>query len=159
MPNHDARAIANEFLFKRKDNAWPEQIYIQKLTHIANGWNLAINGVPLVSEVPRAWDNGPVFKSIWDHLKVNWYDGPYSTLVDPTTKEPYSAELTDRERKVVDHVWRKYGNLTGSQLSNLTHEQGTPWEKAYFGRGRNAPLDIDEIKNHYTELALAGRGK
>ncbi|MCI5075253.1 Panacea domain-containing protein [Oricola sp.] len=158
MPNHRAVAIANEFLSRRADEAWPQQMYIQKLVHIANGWNLAVNGYPLVDELPQAWDNGPVFRSIWDHIKEYGFRGKHNTLVDPEKKTVISEELTDNERRIIDHVWAKYGHLSGGQLSKLTHEPDTPWERAYFGRGRNSRLDPEDIRNHYIDLALAGRG-
>lgn len=132
-------------------------MYIQKLCHIANGWNLAVNGEPLIGEVPQAWDNGPVFRTIWDHIKDHGYQGRHNTLVDPQTDAEISEELTETETKIIEHVWKKYGHLTASRLSKLTHEPNTPWEKAYFGRGRNATLDLDEIRDHYIELAMAGR--
>lgn len=116
-----------------------------------------MNGEPLIGEVPQAWDNGPVFRTIWDHIKDHGYQGRHNTLVDPQTDAEISEELTETETKIIEHVWKKYGHLTASRLSKLTHEPNTPWEKAYFGRGRNATLDLDEIRDHYIELAMAGR--
>ena len=159
MPNHDARAIANEFLRRRGSDSWPQQLSIQKLTYIAHGWNLAINGEPLVEELPQAWDNGPVFRSIWDHIKDYGYRGQNCTLVDPLTKEEIRESLTPQEEAIIDHVWRKYGGKSSAELSNMTHKVGTPWYKAYFGGSRNSRLSNDEIRQHYVELALAGRAQ
>lgn len=156
MPNHEAVAIANEFLSLRADDSWPQQMYIQKLVHIANGWNMAVNGSPLVEEAPQAWDNGPVYRSLWDFIKINGYRGQHNTLVDQDNK-PVRAMLSNEERDVINHVWRKYGYLSGANLSRLTHGVGSPWEKAYFHRGRNSPLDPEDIRTHYVSLALAGR--
>ena len=157
MPNHSSLAIANEFLRRRADTAWPAQMHIQKLTYIAHGWNLAINGEPLVGEVPEAWDNGPVFRTIWDHIRDFGYRGTNCTLANPVTKAEIREPLTPAETAIVDHVWAKYGARSAGELSKLTHEPGTPWSKAYFERGRNASLLDDDIKTHYVELALAGR--
>lgn len=157
MPNHDPRAIANEFLKRRDSDARPQQLTIQKLTHIANGWNLAINDQPLVAEEPQAWDNGPVFRTIWDHIKDFGYRGKHYTLVDPLTKEEYKADLTQSERAIIDHVWRKYGGRSSKELSEMTHQIGTPWYNAYFGNKRNARMLNSDMKQHYTELAMAGR--
>jgi hypothetical protein len=66
----------------------------------------------------------------------------------------YSAHLTRREHSIIDHVWRKYGALGGTRLSNLTHQPGTPWFATYrAGRGRNEPIDNLLIKEHYDEIA------
>jgi uncharacterized phage-associated protein len=157
MPAHSAPAIANEFLRRRADSTWPPQMLIQKLAYIAHGWSLAITGQPLIAEPAEAWDNGPVYRSIWERIKEHWYNGEHCTLVDPVTKLADTATLSDVERQIIEHVWKKYRAKSAGELSRMTHELGTPWHKAYFGRGRNAPLDNAEIKQHYIDLALAGR--
>lgn len=157
MPNHNPIAIANEFLRLRADSAWPQQMYIQKLVNAANGWNWAINGGPLADEAPEAWDNGPVFRSIWEHIRDHGYRGEFCMLTHPLTDDAVSADFSDSEKSVIDHVWKKYGRFSASQLSDMTHEPGTPWYKAYFNRGRNSKLDDSDVLKHYIELARAGR--
>jgi uncharacterized phage-associated protein len=157
MPNHSPLAIANEFLRRRASTAWPAQMQIQKLAYIAHGWNLAINGEPLAAEPPEAWDNGPVFREIWDYVRDHGYRGPNCTFVDPVSKSEIRETFTSSESAVLDHVWKKYGNYSGLALSKMTHEPETPWYKAYFGSGRNTQLSNEEIRQHYVELALAGR--
>ncbi|MEG7747606.1 Panacea domain-containing protein, partial [Listeria monocytogenes] len=71
--------------------------------------------------------------------------------------EPYRADLNDSERAVIQHVWKRYGQYSVRELSDLTHQVGTPWSNAYFGRGRNANILNDDVQQHFTELALAGR--
>lgn len=159
MANFPAIAIANEFLRRRGTSAYPQQMLIQKLSYIANGWNLAINGEPLIDEQPEAWDNGPVYRSIWDNIKESGYNGDQCLLIDPVSKVQATAELNEKERAVVEHVWRKYGNYSANLLSKMTHESNTPWSNTYFTRGRNAKLRNDEIKQHYVDLAMAGRGQ
>ncbi len=78
-------------------------------------------------------------------------------LADVASGHEYTVDLTDEERSVIDHVWSKYGEKNAKQLSDMTHEPNTPWSKAYFNRGRNSSLKDDEIQEHYTQLALAGR--
>jgi len=158
MPNHDPRAIANEFLSRRNDTSWPAQMKIQKLAYIAHGWNLAINGTPLINEAPEAWDNGPVFRRIWDHIRDHGYRGERHQLCDPLGGSPYSSELSLEECNVIEHVWKRYGHLNATQLSDLTHEPDTPWSEAYLNIGRNAQLSNSSIRNHYIEMARSIRG-
>ncbi len=152
MPNYSPAAVANAFA-DLAGSAMP-QMKLQKLTYIANGWNLAIAGVPLVDAQPEAWDNGPVFRSIWNRVrdlgrtngKVLDYDG-----------SPPTAALTDQERALIQHVWKKYGEKSAGELSDLTHQPNTPWSRAYYDRGRNAIIPNEEIRAHYLALAQAGR--
>ena len=127
MPNHSAVAIANEFLTRRDSSAWPQQMLIQKLSYIAHGWNLAINGSPLIGETPEAWDNGPVYRDLWDHIRFNGYRGENCELIDPVSGDVVRAELSREEVQVIDHVWQKYGHHRAQDLSRMTHEPGTPW--------------------------------
>ena len=157
MPQHSAVEIANEFLTRRATSAWPQQMKIQKLAYIANGWNLAINNELLIDEAPQAWDNGPVYWSMWRHIKDYGYQGPSCELVGPFGGPPITAHLSPSEKEIIDHVWNRYGHLSASQLSDMTHEPGTPWTRAYMERGRNAELNAEEIRQHYINLAMAGR--
>lgn len=151
---HDARAIANEFL---KRNGGPmNQMKLQKLVYIAHGWNLAINRAPLVRDRIEAWDGGPVMRTIWNHIRdFGWTSEDY--LLRGPDGRPFEANLTAAQVAVIDHVWRRYSQYSGLELSNMTHEPGTPWSNAYFGRGRNAQLSQPDIQQHFVELALAGR--
>lgn len=153
MP-HDPRAIANEFI-KLKDGP-VNQMWLQKLVYMAHGWNLAINGEPLVSGRIEAWDGGPVMRAIWNQIRD--FGQNANGLFGKKPGEPYGADLSADEVAVIKSVWKRYGGYTGRQLSEMTHQEGTPWSNAYFGRGRNAKLLDDDIKQHFTELAIAGRG-
>lgn len=132
-------------------------MYLQKLAYISNGWNLVINGEPLIAEKPQAWDNGPVYLSLWRHVKDWGYQGSNCELVSPFSGQVLRANLTSAEVSVIDHVWSRYGNYSAKQLSDMTHEPETPWTKAYVGRGRNSEIRDQEIYEHYVKLALAGR--
>lgn len=153
MPNHDPRAIANEFI--RLNGGRMEQMKLQKLVYIANGWNLAINLEPLVNGQFLAWDGGPVSRTIWNHVRDRGYDFDGELV---TEDGPVRARLDEDERQVIDHVWRKYSVFTGRALSEMTHQPGTPWSRAYFSdTGRNTALDQEVTREHFTQLALAGR--
>ena len=158
MPDHSPLAIANEFLRRCAESVWPAQMKIQKLAYIAHGWNLAINDSALIDEAPEAWDNGPVFRGIWKHVRDHGYRGENCILIDPKSKSEFEAELSAGEQAVVEHVWRRYGHMDAKELSDLTHEPDTPWSEAYLQRGRNAHLSNDRIKEHYTNIAITSRG-
>ena len=159
MPHFSARAIANEILKRRASDVWPQQMQIHKLSYIAHGWNLAINDEPLITEQPEAWDNGPVYRSIWDHIPDYGYGKPNCMLIDPISKEPFIANLKTNEADIIDHVWNRFKIYSAVELSELTHQPGTPWFNAYFHRGRNSALHNVEVRDYYIELALAGRAQ
>lgn len=154
MPNHDPRAVANQFI---KLSGGPlNQMKLQKLVYIAHGWNLAINNEPLVRGRIEAWDGGPVMRPIWDHLRDYGFNAP-GGLMSPGKGEVFDANFSESEKDIIKHTWRKYNQYSGVQLSEMTHQPGTPWTNAYFGQARNAPLSNDDIRTHFTEMAIAGR--
>ncbi len=157
MSNHSALAIANEFLRMSPSVAF-DQMKLQKLVYIAHGWNLAINGEPLVKDGIQAWDGGPVFRAIWDHIRDYGLNPRLCLLVNPASKEPFAETLSDKELAVLNHVWNKYGADSGKSLSNMTHQRGTPWYNSYL-KGRNTPIADRDIAAHYIELARAGRDR
>lgn len=152
MPEHSPAAIANAFV-DIAGHAMP-QMKLQKLTYIANGWNLAISGQPLVNTTPQAWDNGPVYRQIWDRWRALGTTG--GKIHDYDRSIP-SARLNASERAILQHVWNKYGAKSAEELSDMTHQPGTPWTRAYYGRGRNAYIPNEDIRAHYLALAKAGR--
>lgn len=153
MPEIPSAAIANAFV-DIAGYALP-QMKLHKLTYMAHGWNLAIFNEPLVADAPEAWDNGPVFRLIWDRIRD--FGLTKDGKIQKPDGKPYVALLTPEQKQVIEHVWNKYNSLSQFKLSEMTHQPGTPWTQAYFGRGRNAPLDDSIIREHYRQLALAGR--
>lgn len=162
--SHRAVAIANEFLKLPGVAQRLTQMHLQKLAYFAHGWNWALNGAPLISDDPEAWSYGPVYRDLYDHTKF-FGSAPIGRLITPDDDKiarffgggarenaPYLAHLTDRERAIVGHVWKRYGNLPAIRLSELTHQPETPWYEAYR-RGKNCPLNQDMIRQHYANLA------
>lgn len=159
-------AIANEFLKMPGAVGELTQMQLLKLVYIAHGWNLAVNGEPLVSEPVRAWDYGPVIRDLYDHVKF-YGSKPIDRLIAdtdsevyrffgaiaPKESEVYKADLTVAERDVIQRVWHRYGRYSGPRLSSLTHKPGTPWFQTYFGEGKNAVIPNDRIRDHYISLA------
>ena len=161
-------AIANEFLKKPGALGQLTQMQLLKLAYIAHGWNLAVNGQPLITEQVRAWDYGPVVPDLYDHVKY-YGTGPVTKVITTSDSEayrffgdknasgtPYEANVSAAEADVIDRVWQRYGHYSGFKLSDLTHKPGTPWFQTYFSEGRSAVISNDLIRQHYLELARAG---
>ncbi len=162
---HRSTEIANEFLGEQRANGALTQMQLQKLAFIANGWNLVINGEPLIGETAEAWDYGPVYPDLYDHTKffgksvigrkINAGDDDVASFFGDRQPQgaDYSASLAPREKAVIDHVWSRYGKFDGLTLSRMTHQPGTPWFETYKKRGKSAPIAADLIEQHYAELA------
>lgn len=163
LMSYKAVEIANEFLRLPGAAERLTQMHLQKLTYIAHGWNWAINNEPLIADDIEAWSFGPVVRDLYEHTKF-FGSQPIGRLISPDDSQvarffgktgeapPYRADLTERERQVIEQVWARYSGLNAIRLSELTHQPGTPWFQA-FQRGRNSRIDDDAIRAHYNALA------
>lgn len=157
---HDARAIANEFIRRaRRDGMALTNMQLQKLPYIAHGWSLALFGRPLITnEAAQAWKYGPVYPSLYDSLSL-YGSGAVTDVIHENDRiigaqergEPVTADLTWRDVAFLNAIWEKYRGLTAWQLSDLTHQDGTPWSLARR-RGDRSALRNNEIEEHYRAL-------
>lgn len=163
MPNQRPEAVANEFLRKAGERGLT-QLQLQKLVYIAHGWTLAYSGQPLTASEPEAWDRGPVYPELRNKIShvgsspitgaVHENDGnPFAVLASEDRGPVISGNFDRIENQIIDLVWGRYGHLHGFTLSDLTHEAGTPWHKAYYTRGRNSAISNSEIHRHYYDMA------
>lgn len=159
--------IANEFLSLPGAARRITQMKLQKLTYIAHGWNWAINNEPLILDPVEAWAYGPVYRDLYNHTKMAGRapidrllsaddENPfllYARQHGAEPSQPYRAQITEAEGQVIRHVWSRYGQLSGIALSELTHQQGTPWFITYTEKGESQPIDDVLIREHYEQLA------
>lgn len=165
---YPVKAVANAILqIASEHGASITPLKLQKLTYISHGWNLGLNGDPLISdELPEAWPYGPVFPSLYHEFKhygkggisdrareIVWDDfGP------PSTVEPSVPSDDLFTWKLLRKVWDEYGKYGGGALSDLTHRKNTPWEitRSSSGGVKNVDIPNDVIRQHY-EAIISGR--
>lgn len=148
---YNSLTIANYFLYlANRDNKPVSAMKLQKLVYYAHGWHLALTGKPLINEQVEAWRFGPVIPNIYHEFK---HFG--NSHITEFAREPNSGEAPfpqdESTKQFLDKIWKMYGNLTAIQLSNTTHEPGTPWAKTWGDEGVPMFTDIDEndIKEYF----------
>jgi uncharacterized phage-associated protein len=142
-----ARTVTNEFIrLARADgrrSLTPLQLI--KLTYIAHGWMLALYQRPLIVDPIEAWKYGPVITDLYHSMKM--YGAGFVT-------ERLAGDdeiLGDDERDLIQQVYRVYGRFNGIQLSQLTHQPGTPWYQTWNLGDRNDVISNDLIAEHYRQ--------
>ncbi len=146
-----ATAVARAILEIARQAGRPlTPLELMKLTYISHGWSLCFRDCGLVNERAQAWQYGPVYPDLYHALK--------SYRASPVTQVPMSgtelfgaSELTDDDKNLLKAVFEAYKGLNGVQLSALTHQPNTPWDKAWK-RGKNTVIDDSEIKAHFCDL-------
>jgi uncharacterized phage-associated protein len=166
----DALAVANEFIglaMKRGDKLTPMKI--QKLVYYAHGWWLALTGLPLLGEVIQAWSYGPVVRSVYNAFRFcgaatiiekaqNHVRSPESVWVfevEEPSIDSLPAEQKDKVRAFLNTIYSVYGGYTAIQLSNMTHEPGSPWDRVRVAHEGKIPayetIPNDWIKSYFLE--------
>lgn len=115
---------------------------IMKWLYIAQGLHLAWFGEPLFKEVIEAWENGPVVADYWHDLKEK----------RPT---PPASELDERSILTLESVLDYWGEMTGQELSQMTHTDGGPWcqvtESLDELSPRNPSITHEEMRQWFSQ--------
>lgn len=161
---YSAKEVANYFLdLAGKEGVELSPLQIQKLVYIAHGWHLAIYEEPLVDdEYAEAWEYGPVFPSLYyefkefgaDPIKRFAVEAYYIDFLKKWETSTPSIKKNDIEtQEFLNHIWKLHKELTGGQLINLTHKEGSPWKQTRDRSSniRNADIDNETIENYYKE--------
>jgi uncharacterized phage-associated protein len=159
---YDARAVANMLLDVADARGVPlTQISLLKLLYFGHGWYLSRTGAPLIAQEFEAWEHGPVVKVVRDEFKsfgekvittrackLDIYSGRRS-------KVPPNLSLDDA--KFVRSIFEAYHVYDAWQLSEMTHEINSPWDRLWNSSepiGRLAlRLRNEDIKAHFDGLA------
>lgn len=129
---------------------------LQKLVFFLHGWMLAIHDNEATYETFEVWPYGPVLPDLYDATKrfgalnINSYlpeyaKGQYVTqVVGPADKNFHS---------VFDQVWENYIGINALSLSTMTHQPGTPWEKAK--QAKSPTISNQQIREYFLGLGNA----
>jgi len=147
-PGHDSRAIANIFVgISHKAGETLTITQLVKFVYFAHGWTLGYTGEPLIRDKVKAWPYGPVVPMVYRAFR------PQGILIKaPAIDENgrvYSAKPSSAQREIISNVYKAYSHLTPLQLTDITHEENTPWHQ-YAGKLYHT-IGIEEIKAHYKE--------
>lgn len=154
---YSANAIANAFIERAKQGKIPDltPMKIQKLLFYAQSWFLKLyGGTPLIDDSFARWRHGPVVTSLYHELKGYGYhpicdkltraipspEGNGIRLITPEVDPNDTAA-----NQLIDRITEVYGNFSGTQLSAMTHVDGTAWSL----RGADGSIiSYDEMANH-----------
>lgn len=122
---------------------------LQKLAYYSQAWHLVWESKPLFSNRIEAWANGPVAPDLFRE-----HAGKFE--VELADFENYAFEaLTPNETTTIDGVLSFYGEMTGFELSQLTHQE-RPWLESRVGiepgvRSSNE-ISVNAMADYYSSL-------
>jgi len=145
---HTAFEVANAFLkLAERDGVTLTNLRLQKLVYIAFGYYVAVFNERMFDDEIQAWYFGPVIPNLYRALKKYGADEVTNYIDEEDAIEEDSPEM-----KIIESVWDSYKDFDAIQLSNLTHEEGTPWSAVWEQSKRETKIPIDLIRSHYQRL-------
>ena len=147
--------VARAFLrLANKEGSSMPPLKLMKLVYLAHGWFMAyFDGRPLVSDRVEAWDNGPVFPDLFKSIEK--YGKRHVQRVQKSRREVllgFGTALDDDETELIEAVYHHYKHLKGSQLSWMTHQEGSPWDQTWDEIEPYQTIDSGVIWKLYVEL-------
>lgn len=123
---------------------------LQKLLYFIQAWHIALfEKNTLWEELPEAWVNGPVYRSIYNIFKKKFYRNEnfqYKANGEKLQQElkevVEQSRLSSTQRDFIFDVLNIYAPMSDEKLVLSTH-QALPWNKA-----RNGYSPIDRCTNH-----------
>ena len=124
-------------------------LQVQKILYICNLFFLGKKNEPLVEGDFQAWDRGPVHYNLYHYLKYYGKEPvPKIFFVDVEDIDS-SHEL---EIKIIEDGAKKFSNVHGQILVDITHWEGGAWKKRYVPGKKYITIYKDDIKEEYEKL-------
>lgn len=150
---HDPRAVANKiYELMQSDGRTVTLMQIIKLVYLADGWSLALRGVPLSKHSPQAWQYGPVFPTVYKAFKKFGSRPITEFAADPRSGVAVSEDFSEDEVALLRQVVESYGALHAFRLSEIMHKPGTPWTETFNNSGAYAEIPLELIAKHFAGL-------
>lgn len=138
--------VAREILNLANQEALPiDPLKMMKLVYLCHGWSLAFRDDPLIQEEVEAWQYGPVIPDLYHEIKKH-RSSPIDSVSAPI------VELQSEQRAIIKSVFDAYKTLSGIQLSDLTHQSGTPWSDVWQSGKRSSTIPTSRIAAHFDQL-------
>lgn len=115
---------------------------LQKLLYYAQVWSLVLNEEKLFPERIEAWVHGPAIPSVYRKFKNFSFN---SIRIDTSD---FSINLTSKQKKLLDDIWKIYGKYDASYLEALSHSE-LPWQEA------RKDVSISEPSSNIISLKIA----
>jgi len=98
----------------------------------------------------EAWANGPVCRDLWNVHKGLFY---VDKKIIPTSLLS-KREIPVTHKKYINAALEKYGKMTGTELSELTHSE-KPWQDAI--KNVNSARNSSRIISHKAIIEFYGK--
>lgn len=151
---YPASVIAYAFVEKGiEEGQFVTQMKLQKMVYFAHGYHLAKYGEPLITEKFEAWKFGPVVEDIYQTYKLYGSDPIMDTFFLPKPPRAFRYKpLSETAVDAIEYTWKVTKNLSGAQLSQWSHLDGSPWAKTYDPANPSVAIPEESIRDYFQKL-------
>lgn len=136
-------AVADRFCMLAEGDLTPRAL--QALVYFVQGLSIARLGEPLFDALPRAASFGPEYPQIREAYSFENIQAAYGHAGNEGGNGGLGASaLSDKAAKLIDDVYRRYGDSSGSALCREARAQA-PWRKARKRAGAPEGADCEEL--------------
>ena len=151
---HDARAIGNYFIEKfRENNLRLTTPILGKMVYFAHGWTLGHTELPLITQEVEMWPYGPMIRELYEAYREQGVI--VNDLLVDKKGNVYTADLTEKEKEIVDSVYTEYSPLESYRLTNIVQSAFSPWTKNRYRLKKFDILQEADIMHYYQRLATS----
>lgn len=139
---------------------------LQKVLYYMQAWHMVYFGREntLFDDVPEAWVNGPVYRSVYETYRdIPIYEqiqpsflgiNPSEDLHNKTEELCRSLLLTEKQNEFIESIICHYGTMSHDRLVYLTHSQ-RPWNNARKGLDAfeytDEKIDLNDMFDYYSK--------
>ncbi|VEI57654.1 Uncharacterized phage-associated protein [Pasteurella multocida] len=123
---YSSLSVANAFIeLAENEGRAVTNMQLQKLVFFAHGYTLAFLNRPLTNDTVKAWTFGPVYSLLYNSLR-HFGKLPVREIL------PGIPDVQDgEEAQIIKSVWNAYKHHTAYQLSDISHNVGSPWHQVW----------------------------
>lgn len=143
-----AIVLANNILRRSFEQKIPiTPMKLQKLLYFIYRDYLQETGKMLFPERFEVWRYGPVISSVYHEFK-QYGSKPITSYSKDSVGDSYIVKEDNILRRIIDDNWERFKDMSGIEMSRLTHLESSAWAKAV--EKRSYFLDDEDIKNDHT---------
>ncbi len=157
---YDGRAVANFVLdYCDRKGRHVTHTALQKLVYFCHVWSLVTLRRPLIKHKFEAWDFGPVLPYLYREFKNYDYLPVKSraTEINPLDGSHRIVEyyFDSQTAALLQEIVEFYSRMRASDLTELSHVPGGPWDKVWNHPGHAKPgmkIDDAQIASFYSKI-------
>lgn len=115
---------------------------LQKLMYFVACEYVKRTGKELFSEDFGVWQYGPVLRTVYDEFK-SFGKKPIAQYAKDASGKSFAIDESTAPnlKESIDYIWSKYRDYSGTSLSQITHQDGSGWSRAFCSNRDKITLD------------------